>query len=361
MSDDIKVTEDASGRAVATDEVSGRNYQIIKLAFGDDGSVTLVGTNGLPVSGSLGRSWNLSSAGDSIAVTGTADVSGSNVSISNTVSVSGPLTNTQLRASDVPTGVADGSDIALGAKADAAASTDSATASLISLFKRLLGKITAVDTGNVTISASAIPTGAATAAGQNTGNTSISNVDVNIGAKADAAAGTDSATASLISLIKRLLGKFPSQGQALMASSQPVVIASDQSAIPVSGSFTVSGSSSKGYQPNDTDIGLLVRQIGEDNAYTQNILNGIQQLLRSVFQMTAAAGVPALNVQAYQATGTLLTTATNVTNWGSIGVHGVAGTVAPSLVSTNNDVVVAQSQAYHLPLVPQHIYSQIGV
>lgn len=117
----------------------------------------------------------------------------------------------------------------------------------------------------------------------------------------------------------------------------------------------------KTYQPADTDIGMLVRQIGEDNAYTQNILNGIEQLLRSVFQMTSSVGVPALNVQAYQAVGTLLTTATNITNWGSIGVHGVAGTVAPSLVSTNNDVVVAQSQAYHLPLVPQHIYSQIGV
>ena len=117
----------------------------------------------------------------------------------------------------------------------------------------------------------------------------------------------------------------------------------------------------RAFQPADTDIGMLVRQIGEDNAYTQNILNGIEQLLRSVFQMTAAAGVPALNVQAYQATGTLLTTATNITNWGSIGVHGVAGSAAPSFVSTNNDVVVAQSVAYHLPLVPQHIYSQIGV
>lgn len=54
-----------------------------------------------------------------------------------------------------------------------------------------------------------------------------------LGAPADAAAASDGATASLIALVKRLLGKLPGQGQALAAASQPVVIASDQSAVPV--------------------------------------------------------------------------------------------------------------------------------
>lgn len=40
--------------------------------------------------------------------------------------------------------IADGADTALGAKADAAAASDSATASLISLFKRLLVRITSI-------------------------------------------------------------------------------------------------------------------------------------------------------------------------------------------------------------------------
>ena len=56
--------------------------------------------------------------------------------------------------------------------------------------------------------------------------------NVTLGAKADTAATTDAGTFSLIALTKRLLGKFPALGQALSAASQPVVIASDQSAIP---------------------------------------------------------------------------------------------------------------------------------
>ena len=54
-----------------------------------------------------------------------------------------------------------------------------------------------------------LPTGAATAALQTTGNTSLSSIDT----------------------------KTPALGQALMAASSPVVIASNQSAIPVSGTF----------------------------------------------------------------------------------------------------------------------------
>lgn len=62
--------------------------------------------------------------------------------------------------------------------------------------------------------------------------------DAAVGAQADAQAGNDTGTWSLISLVKRLLGKLPTLGQKTMAASQPVVIASDQSAIPVTGSFS---------------------------------------------------------------------------------------------------------------------------
>lgn len=58
----------------------------------------------------------------------------------------------------------------------------------------------------VNVKASALPSGASTSALQTTGNTSLSSID----------------------------GKIPSQGQALMAASLPVALASDQSAIPVS-------------------------------------------------------------------------------------------------------------------------------
>lgn len=63
--------------------------------------------------------------------------------------------------------------------------------------------------------------------------------DAAMGAQADAAASTDTGTFSMIALIKRMLTKMPSQGQALMAASQPVVIASNQSAVPIIENSTV--------------------------------------------------------------------------------------------------------------------------
>jgi hypothetical protein len=95
----------------------------------------------------------------------------------------------------------------------------------------------------VSISSLPLPTGAATSALQTTGNTSLSNLDVNLGAKADLSATTDNGTFSLISLVKRglanwtsLLTKIPNLGSATKASSIPVNIASDQT-VPVSGTF----------------------------------------------------------------------------------------------------------------------------
>lgn len=52
------------------------------------------------------------------------------------------------------------------------------------------------------------------------------------GAQADAAASTDAGTFSLVALFKRLLQKLPGLGQAAMAASQSVVIASNQTPVP---------------------------------------------------------------------------------------------------------------------------------
>lgn len=78
------------------------------------------------------------------------------------IPVSGPLTDTQLRASAVP----------------------------------------------VSASSLPLPTGAATSANQTAANTSLSNIDADIGNVADSAASSDTGSFSLISLTKRLLGKF---------------------------------------------------------------------------------------------------------------------------------------------------------
>lgn len=86
----------------------------------------------------------------------------------------------------------------IGLKADTAATTDSGTFSLIALIKRLLASKLPADLtasgnfktavsealpagsnaiGSVSVSASALPTGAATAANQSTANTSLSSID----------------------------------------------------------------------------------------------------------------------------------------------------------------------------------------
>jgi hypothetical protein len=102
--------------------------------------------------------------------------------VAYTAPVTGPLTNAQLRASSVP----------------------------------VTGPLT-----DAQLRASVVPVslaGVATSSNQTTGNTSLSNIDSDLGAQADAAATTDTGTFSLIAFIKRglqnwttLLTRIPTQ------------------------------------------------------------------------------------------------------------------------------------------------------
>lgn len=127
-------------------------------------------------------------------------------------------------------------------------------------------KITAVNTGAVVVSSSALPTGAATSAKQpalgtagtasadvltvqgitsmtplkvdNSANTqpiSASSLPLPTGAATSANQTTGN---SSLSTIATNTGNIPSKGQATMANSTPVAIASDQSAVAVSGTVT---------------------------------------------------------------------------------------------------------------------------
>lgn len=84
-------------------------------------------------------------------------------------------------------------------------------------------------TATVAISAASLPLPAlaSTSTLQTTGNTSLGNIDTS--------------TATTAGDTTSLDAKIPAQGQALMAASMPVAIASDQSAIPVTGTFALSG------------------------------------------------------------------------------------------------------------------------
>jgi len=75
---------------------------------------------------------------------------------------------------------------------------------------------------------SKIPSGLATSAKQDTGNSSLSSIDTKLTSQATAALQT-AGNASLTSID----GKTPALGQALMAASVPVTIASNQTAFPV--------------------------------------------------------------------------------------------------------------------------------
>lgn len=99
----------------------------------------------------------------------------------------------------------------------------------------------------ITVAASALPTGAATSANQTTGNASLSSIDskivhVDTGAITVAASALPSGAATSAlqtsgnSSLSSIDGKLNSLGQKASAASVPVVISTDQSAIPVTSS-----------------------------------------------------------------------------------------------------------------------------
>lgn len=163
----------------------------------------------VPVSGTV----TVSNPQTSVSVSNfpaTQPVSGT-VGISGTVPVSGPLTDTQLRATAVPI-----------------SGTVTANTGLTQPLTDTQLRASAVP---VSATSLPLPSGAATAANQATEITSLANIDADLGAPADAAATTDTGTFSLIALVKRLLGKIPT----LVAGRFPV----DGSGVtqPVSGTF----------------------------------------------------------------------------------------------------------------------------
>ena len=119
----------------------------------------------------------------------------------------------------------------------------------------------ATNTGDTVTALSAIATAQAnqaTAALQTTGNASLTTIagavaggkvkattadgdDATLGAKADASAGADTGTFSLMAFVKWIASKIKAAGQATMANSHPVVIASDQTNVPVVTTLKSSG------------------------------------------------------------------------------------------------------------------------
>ncbi|RVU07520.1 hypothetical protein EOE18_00005 [Novosphingobium umbonatum] len=144
---------------------------------------------------------------------------------------------------------ADGANVALGAKADAAATSDTGAFSLIALTKRLLGKLPASlgqktaanslpvvlpsDMGALPVSAAALPlpAGAATADNQGTANTALAAILAKLIAAPATAANQATANASLSAIAAQLPASL---GQKTAAGSLPVTLPSDMATLPVS-------------------------------------------------------------------------------------------------------------------------------
>lgn len=186
MADNTQLNPGTGGDVIATDDIAGVKHQLVKVEFGEDGAATQVSaTNRLPVADQ--HSQPITDAQLRAA----------------SVPVSGPLTDAQLRTTPV------------------------ATAPNIS---RGAGVVDS-NTQRITVA-------------------SDEPLMSSLGAQADDAASSDTGSFSIIAFIKRalqnwttLLSRTPALGQAAMAASSPVVIASDQSTIAVNQSGVSSSGS----------------------------------------------------------------------------------------------------------------------
>jgi hypothetical protein len=98
------------------------------------------------------------------------------------VDVLGPLTDVELRATAVPVSVAS-LPLPTGAATESTLASRASEATL----SALNAKVVTVDTGNVSVTASALPTGASTSALQSAGNASLSSIDTKLSSQATAA------------------------------------------------------------------------------------------------------------------------------------------------------------------------------
>jgi len=227
MTDNVDVTP-GSGATIATDDVSGVQFQKVKLDMGADGASSPLGVGqqakaaSLPVaiasddvtlalfgpvtetapatdtasSGLNGRLQRVAQRLSSmIALLPTAlgaggglkvDGSGTALPVSGTVAGSGNFAST----------VADGANVTLGAKADAkSAATDTTAISVVSILKQLSAYLG----GTLTVGSHAV-TNAGTFAVQE-----ADGANVTLGAKADAkSSATDTTPISVVSILKQL-------------------------------------------------------------------------------------------------------------------------------------------------------------
>ncbi len=241
MADDINVLDAASAtKTVAADEVASKLYQRIKLVHGADGvnagdvaagnplPVVQTGTPALPTGAA-------SAANQTTELASLASIDGklpaSPATAGNQTTANASLASIDTKADGIATRLAEGAPVT-GESLEAGGSSGTGwlssirkavTAITTLLTARLPAALGTSGGVKVSIVDGATSGGDASAANQVTGNASLAAIEAS-------AASLDTA--------------IPNPGQAAMAASIPVVIASNQSAVPVAdggGSLTVDG------------------------------------------------------------------------------------------------------------------------
>lgn len=164
----------------------------------------------------------------------------------------------------------------------------------------------------VTISSIPLPVGAATAAKQDTGNASLASID----------------------------GKTPTVGQKTMAASSPVVIASDQSAVPVSAASLPlpTGASTSALQT--TGNTSLASIDSKTPSFGQAIMTLSSPVVIASDQSTIPVSASTLPLPAGAATSALQTTG----NTSLSSIDGKTPTVGQKTMAASSPVVIASDQ-----------------
>jgi hypothetical protein len=200
---------------MTTRRINGNTYSEFAVVAADplpvniQGATLTLDAEGVEIKNDVGNPIPVNDAGGSITVDGPLTDAELRATA---LPVSGPLTDTELRATALP----------------------------------VSGPLTDTELRATALPVSAaalpLPTGAATEAKQDTGNTSLGNIDADLGAPADAAASSDTGTFGLIALIKRglqnwttLLGRVPAN---LTVNSTRLLVDGSGVTQPVSGPLT---------------------------------------------------------------------------------------------------------------------------
>lgn len=164
-----------------------------------------------------------------------------------------------------------------------------------------------------------LPTGAATSANQTTANSSLSSID----------------------------GKLGTLGQKAMTGSAPVVIASDQSAIPISGTVTANNASVSTTGSSVPASATYAGFLGSTGNLTAGKLTAAQNLLVDGSTVTQPISAASLPLPSGAATSALQTTISGQLP-ATLGQKAMAASLAVTLASDQSALPVSQSGTWNI-------------